>query len=359
MPALGAGGREFESLIRDQFYMTKKFLVVGAGLAGAVYARTLAEHGHNVDLIDQRCHIGGNCYDEVDKHGIRIHKYGAHIFHTSNTRVVDWLSKYTTWRPYQHRVLAKVAHDEYHVLPINKKTAEKYSLEAILDTFYRPYTFKMWGKKLEELNPKIQQRVPIRDDDNELYFPNDQYQMLPEHGYTEMFSRILDHDNIRVTLGTKFDKSFEANYDHIFNSMSIDEYYDYDLGQLPYRSIKFVNHVLPEKRIYQTSVVNFTTWTGPTRVIEWKNFPGHGESDLTVLTYEYPCAAEDNDNERYYPIQDLAGNNRALYDRYLNIQNNKVTFIGRCGTYQYLDMHQVVSSSLSAVNKFLNVDSKL
>lgn len=333
--------------------MTKKYLVVGAGLAGAVYARVLAEAGFGVDIIDKRSHIAGNCYDFVNDYGIRQHKYGAHIFHTSNERVVNWLGRFTEWTEYKHRVLAKVNHTEYHVLPINQDTQKLYSREQILDIFYRPYTKKMWGVELDQLSPKIVERVPIRDDDNDLYFPNDRFHYLPKHGYTTMFEQIFDHNNISVSLGTTFKQSMEKNYDHVFNCMAIDEYYDYCFGDLPYRSIKFQTLTLPEERIYVTSVVNFTTYTGPTRVIEWKNFPGHGQGPQTTLTYEYPCDYRENECERYYPVQDRSGVNKKIYERYAEIPNVKVSFIGRCGTYQYLDMHQIVSSSLAGAEKFI------
>lgn len=332
-----------------------KFLVVGAGFAGAVYARELAEAGHTVDVIDSRDHVAGNAYDYVNENGIRVHKYGPHIFHTSNMKVVDWLSKFTEWVEHQHKVLAKHTDGDFYVLPPNRDTVARIGKENIVDVFFRPYTKKMWDKEIEELNPKILERVPIRDDDNELYFPNDDFQKMPVDGYTALFDRIFDHENITVKLNVLFDKSMENDYDHVFNSMPIDQYYDYEFGELPYRSIKFETFTLPERQVYKAATTNFTTYDGPTRVTEWKNFPNHGDNHLaTTLTYEYPCDYKDNNMERYYPVKDIEGVNAEIYEKYLTKDNSTVSFIGRCGTYQYLDMHQVINQSLISVRKFLD-----
>ena len=334
------------------------YLVVGAGFAGAVYARELAEAGHSVTVIASRDHIAGNAYDYINEEGIRVHKYGPHIFHTSNERVVEWMSQFTDWVEHKHKVLAKHTDGEFYVLPPNKDTVARIGQDNIVDTFFRPYTKKMWDKEIEELNPKILERVPVRDDDNEYYFPNDDFQKMPADGYTAMFERIFDHPNIRVVLDYPFNKSMEADVDHVFNSMPIDEYYDYEFGELPYRSIKFETVTLPEKQMYKTATTNFTTYDGPTRVTEWKNFPNHGENDMaTTLTYEYPCDYKDNNMERYYPVKDIEGNNAEIYGKYLAktvLDNTNVSFIGRCGTYQYLDMHQVINQSLAGVKKFLS-----
>lgn len=332
-----------------------KYLVVGAGFAGATYARELAEAGHIVDVIDSRYHIAGNAYDYVNEHGIRVHKYGPHIFHTSNEKVVEWLSQFTEWVDYQHKVLAKHTDNNYYVLPPNKDTVSRIGKNNIVDVFFRPYTKKMWNKDIEELNPKILERIPVRDDNNELYFPNDTFQKMPAKGYTHLFENIFSHTNINVHLNTNYDKSMEKKYDHVFNSMPIDQYYDYIYGELPYRSIRFETVTLPENKIYSTATTNFTTYDGPTRVTEWKNFPLHGVTKThTTLTYEYPCDYKSNNMERYYPVKDIDGDNASIYAKYKDIENSRVTFIGRCGTYQYLDMHQVINQSLTGVKKFLH-----
>lgn len=329
------------------------FLVVGAGFAGAVIAHELANDGHQVTLIDERDHIGGNAYDYTNEHGIRIHKYGPHIFHTSNEKVYDWITQFGEWVEYKHKVKAQLSNGEYVTLPVNKLTKEIVGEENILDIFYRPYTKKMWDKEIEELDPNILKRVAVRDDDNEYYFPKDIYQIMPKDGYTKVFEKILDHQNIVVKLNTPFHKDMESDYQHVFNSMPIDVYYDYRFGELPYRSLKFHNVNLPMVKALPTSVVNFTNNSPYTRIAEWKNFPEHGSNDKwTTLTYEEPCDYIDNDYQRYYPVKDIDGINQTIYKTYKEIENTKVTFIGRCGMYVYIDMHQAVMSSLAIVKRF-------
>lgn len=329
------------------------FLVVGAGFAGAVIAHELANDGHQVTVIDERDHIGGNAYDYTNEHGIRIHKYGPHIFHTSNERVYNWVTQFSEWIEYKHKVKAQLSNGEYVTLPVNKLTKEIVGEENILDIFYRPYTKKMWDKEIEELDPNILKRVAVRDDDNEYYFPKDIYQIMPKDGYTKVFEKILDHQNIVVKLNTPFHKDMESDYQHVFNSMPIDVYYDYRFGELPYRSLKFHNVNLPMVRALPASVVNFTNNSPYTRIAEWKNFPEHGSNDKwTTLTYEEPCDYIDNDYQRYYPVKDIDGINQTIYKTYKEIENTKVTFIGRCGMYVYIDMHQAVMSSLAIVKRF-------
>lgn len=333
-----------------------RILVVGAGFSGAVVARECASAGHLVKVIDKRNHIGGNAYDYIDENGIRIHKYGPHLFHTNNKKVVQWLSQFTEWVPYQHKVKAQLNDGTYVTLPVNKETKEIVGEENVLDIFFRPYTKKMWGKSLDELDPSIINRVPIRDDDNELYFPNDEYQMMPKNGYTEIFKNILNHSNIEVECNVEFHQSMEEEYDYVFNSMPIDMYFNYDYGELPYRSIKFHNIVLQQPKVLPTATVNFTHDGPYTRVTEWKNIPAHGENDYTtVLTYEEPCDYKDNDYERYYPVKDIEGTNRETYKKYKErVNEDKMTFIGRCGMYVYVDMHQAISSALATARRFLD-----
>jgi UDP-galactopyranose mutase len=335
----------------------KNILVVGAGFSGAVIARELAEAGYSITLIDQRNHIGGNTYDYTNEHGIRVHKYGPHLFHTNNQRVFDYISKYTNWIEYKHKVKAQLSSGQYVTLPVNRLTKEIVGEENVLNTFFRPYTKKMWGKELEELNPDIINRIPIRDDDNEYYFPDDKLQFIPEQGYTFLFENLLNHKNITIFLNTTFKKDLLKKFDHIFNSMPIDSFYDFKFGELPYRSIKFHNISMPSPRILPVTTVNYTN-DGPfTRITEWKNIPGHGFNPLmTTLTYEEPCDYKDNNMERYYPVKDVEGINREIYYKYLkyNKQHDKnVTFVGRCGMYVYIDMHQAINSALTVAKKFL------
>ena len=173
-------------------------LIVGAGFSGTVIAYELSKAGHNISMIDERPHIGGNAYDYTDENGIRIHKYGAHLFHTNNKKVFDWLTQFGEWEEYKHKVKAILDDGRYVTLPVNKETLKIIGKENIIDTLYRPYTYKMWNKTIEELDPSIINRIPIRDDDNEYYFPNDRYQVLPKKGYTEIFNLILDQKTIKV-----------------------------------------------------------------------------------------------------------------------------------------------------------------
>lgn len=329
-------------------------LIVGCGFSGAVIARELAEFGCSVTIIDKRDHIGGNAFDYINEYGIRIHKYGPHLFHTNNEKVFNWLSRFTEWTEYQHKVKAMLNDGRLVTLPINRDTVNIVGEDNLIDTFIRPYSEKMWGMKLEDLDPQIINRIPKRDDDNELYFPNDKFQFMPREGYTKLFENILNHQNINISLNTPFNKSLIADYDYIFNSMAIDEYFDYCLGPLPYRSIKFHNHTLPVVKLFPVSQVNFTH-SGPfTRIVEWKNIPGHGKSnEYTTITYEEPCSYKDNNNERYYPVKDLNGTNRDIYNNYVKLIPRNMQFIGRLGLYAYLDMHQCINNALDISNKFL------
>ena len=334
----------------------KKILIVGAGFSGAVIARELAEANYDVTVTDKRNHIAGNCYDYINEYGIRIHKYGPHAFHTNNKEVVDWLAKFVTWEHFELNVKAQLSDGSYVTFPLKKSDADQWTDEDIINTFFKPYSEKMWGIPFDQLNKNIISRIPKRIDDSEDYFPNDEYKMLPVDGYTNIFENIFDHKNIIVSLNTEFDKSMEQDYDHIFNSMAIDEYFDYCHGELPYRSLKFNNVTLPMTRVLPSHTVNFTHIGKYTRIVEWKNWDHHGENPhYTTLTYEEPCDYKDNNMERYYPIKDLEGLNRKIYNKYKSMVSNNMTFIGRCGKYVYIDMHQAISSALTIAKKFINI----
>ena len=333
----------------------KKILVIGAGISGCVAARLLAEEGYIVDIIEKRNHVAGNCYDYYTEDGILIHKYGPHLFHTNNEDVFNFLSNFTKWIKYEHKVKA-LYDNKYLTLPVNKETKEIVGEENVLDIFFKPYTKKMWGIELEEINPSIINRVPIRDDMNEKYFPNDEYQFLPEEGYTVMCEKIIEHENINLKLNKDYDSSENLNYKHIFSCMPIDVFYNSVYGDLPYRSIKFHNKIeIGTKSDFVT--VNYTD-DGPfTRWTEWKNLPyKNKELSTTFITYEEPCDYLENKKERYYPINDLKGKNRELYNKYkeLSKQASNVTHLGRLGLYSYLDMHQAVNSCMISVKKFIN-----
>jgi UDP-galactopyranose mutase len=369
-------------------------LVVGAGFAGAVYARTLAERGYEVSVIDKRPHVAGNAYDVVDATGTRVHRYGPHLFHTSNRRVVEWLSRFAHLEHYEHKVEALLADGRCVPLPINRRTINEVfglrldrpdAVRVFLQTqaepravirsaadhlvsqigvtltnlFFRPYTRKMWGLELEELDAAVVKRIPLRYDDEVRYFPDDTYQLLPRDGYTETFNVILDHPRIVVLLGTRFDPAMLAGYAHCFNSMPIDEFFQFDEGALPYRSIRFHHVEVPAS--YErghTAVVNFTDDGPLTRETDWSRLPGHAApaSRRRTVTREEPCDYRDNDFERYYPIKTSDGRQEATYRSYKKRAEalGKMTFIGRCGTYQYLDMHQVINQSLVGAQAWLD-----
>ena len=329
-------------------------LVVGAGFSGATIARILAQRGYTIDVIDQRAHVAGNAYDHVNEFGIRTHQYGPHLFHTSNAKVVSFLSQFTEWMPYKHKVKAMLADGRLVTLPVNRETCEIVGKENVLDIFFRPYTKKMWGISIEELDPEILDRVPVRDDMNDFYFPNDQFQALPKSGYTRLIENMLDHPSIKITLNQPYQKNVEKDYAHTFNSMSIDEFFDNRHGVLPYRSIKFHTMHVPSPRLFPVATVNFTHEEKYTRVTEWKNLPGHGANPAyTTLTFEEPCDFSDNNFERYYPVKDLRQENRTLYKKYHAMAPAHTTFIGRCGLYAYIDMHQAVNSAMAIAENFL------
>ena len=333
----------------------QSILIVGAGFAGAVVARELAVNGYKVDIIDQRNHIAGNAYDYKNEHGILVHKYGTHIFHTQNEVVFKWMSQFTKWIGYKHKVKAMLRDGSLVTFPPTRDMVEQLGTENIIDIFYKPYTKKMWGIDIDKMDSSVINRVSVREDNTDLYFPNDTYQYMPLEGYTKMFEKILDHENITVKLNTRFSRSMESEYEHVFNSMPIDVYYEFIHGELPYRSVKFTTVDLPVPKLFEHPVINFTHDGPHTRITEWKNLPNHGANNsVTTVTYETPCDYKDNDYERYYPVKDSDGINRNKYKRYANIKNDKVTFIGRCGMYVYIDMHQAISSSLYIAHRYIS-----
>jgi UDP-galactopyranose mutase len=334
----------------------KNVLVVGSGLSGAVLSRLLADSGKfRISVIEKRNEIGGNIFDYTNSKGIRVHKYGPHLFHTNNETVANFVKKYSEWVEYKHKVKAMLNDGRYVTLPVNNETKNIVGEDRIVETFYRPYSEKMWGMKLEQLSPDIMNRVPVRDDDNEYYFPNDKFQLIPEKGYSHFINQLFKHELISLKTNTPFNKEMENDFDLVLNSMAIDEYYDFKFGRLEYRSIKFHHLDLPLPRILPSAVVNFTHKGPFTRITEWKVIPCHGQNDMyTSVTYEEPCDPQFNNDEKYYPVKDLDGINRDLYNKYKEIKNDKVIFIGRLGLYSYLDMDQCINISLQTAKKILN-----
>lgn len=373
---------------------SRPVLVVGAGFAGAVAARLLADAGIAVVVIDRRNHIGGNAYDEVDSRGVRVHRYGPHLFHTNNMAVVRWLSDFTEWTLYEHRVRAMLPDGQFVPLPINRRTLSVYfaqdlptsdsaalalssvalsianprnAEEALFsrigrdltELFYERYTRKMWDISLSDLDASVVKRIPIRTDDEDRYFASDRFQALPKHGYAAIFDAMLKHELIDVRLETPFEKSMLKNYSASFLCMPIDEFFDFCFGELPYRSIRFHHEGIEISSINApTPVVNFTDTSVYTRATYWHKLPGHwvNRGETVTRTMEEPCDYRDNGLERYYPIKTADGRYQRLYERYADLaaQERNVTFLGRCGTYQYLDMDQVVNQTLQRVGRWIS-----
>ena len=228
----------------------------------------------------------------------------------------------------------------------------KANIGAVLtDLFFRPYTQKMWGLELEDMDASVVKRIPLRHDNEDRYFPDDSYQMLPSFGYTRLFGNMLDHPRIRVTLTEPFDTSMLPGYAHCFNSMPIDAFFDDRFGPLPYRSIRFHHQTVPfETGCGSAATINFTDSLPFTRQTDWSRLPCHvaDRGISKTITREEPCGYAENGYERYCPVRTSDGRYQAVYDRYeaLAARSGNVTFIGRCGTYRYLDMHQVINQSL-------------
>jgi UDP-galactopyranose mutase len=340
-------------------------MVVGAGFAGAVMAERLASQSNlKVLVVDRRPHVAGNAFDHLDEAGVLIHQYGPHIFHTNSQDIVDYLSQFTSWRPYEHRVLAQVD-GQLVPIPINRTTlnmlyglnlqtdeeAAAYLASAVgqelYEKFFRGYTRKQWGMDPSELDKAVTARVPTRTNTDDRYFA-DSFQAMPLEGYTKMFERMLDHPNIDLLLGVDYVEAREAYpHDHLVFTGPIDEYFGYRFGKLPYRSLKFEHRTVDQEWYQPVAVVNYPNEAVPyTRITEYKHLTGQ-ESERTSITYEYPAA----EGDPYYPIP--REENQALFKRYeaLALAQADVTFVGRLATYRYYNMDQVVGQALATYRK--------
>lgn len=358
------------------------YLIVGAGFAGCVLAERLANVSEKkVLIVDQRDHIGGNAYDYHNREGILVHKYGPHIFHTNSRKVFDYLSLYTTWRPYEHRVLASVD-GQLVPMPINLDTINKlYSLQLnalqledffqsraeklprivtsedvvvskvgreLYEKFFRGYTRKQWDLDPSELDASVSARVPTRTNRDDRYF-TDTYQAMPASGYTRMFQKMLSHPNIKVMLNTDYKEIVDMiPYKTMIYTGPIDSFFNYCYGRLPYRSIEFRFETHDKETFQSTGTINFPNEHPYTRITEFKYLTGQ-KHHKTSIVYEYPQA----EGDPYYPIP--RPENAEIYKKYQRLANamTNTYFTGRLATYRYYNMDQVVAQSLSLFEKII------
>jgi UDP-galactopyranose mutase len=357
------------------------WLIVGAGFAGSVLAERLATQlKQSVLIIDRRPHIGGNAYDCYDAAGVLMHRYGPHIFHTNSNDIFRYLSNFTDWHPYEHRVRASV-NGRLLPIPINRTTLNLlYGLELsteeeaeafyesrrepidkirtsedvvvdrvgreLYELFFRGYTRKQWGLDPAELDRSVTARVPTRANTDDRYF-GDSHQFMPKEGYTRMFERMLDNRRISIMLQTDFSKIKKlVPYRNLIFTGAVDEYFDRCYGPLPYRSLRFEHITMPKERHQDVAVVNYPGNEPFTRASEYKHLTGQVHP-YTTITYEYPSDVGDP----YYPIP--CESNRALYKKYqaLAVRQSGVHFVGRLATYQYYNMDQVVGQALSTFRR--------
>lgn len=359
------------------------FLIVGAGFAGITCAQQLAENGYSVLIIDKRSHIGGNAFDKYDEYGVLIHPYGPHIFHTNSKAIFEYLSRFTEWRFYEHEVLAEVEGDFYPI-PINKITINKlYGLnlktdleveeflknvsidrkpirtseDVVLSTvgkdlcekFFSGYTQKQWGMSLSELSASVCSRIPTRTNSDTRYF-TDKYQFMPANGYTKLFEKMLNNNNIEVILDTDLESvRNKASWNKLVYTGPIDSYFNYEFGKLPYRSLKFTHtHFKNIDKSQIVGTINYPNTNEFTRITEFKHLTGQNCKG-TSLVYEYP----ESEGDPFYPIPNELNNN--TYKKYLDLTENikNVYFVGRLAEYKYYNMDQVVASALKLTKDIL------
>lgn len=352
------------------------YLIVGAGFAGSVLAERLARgSGKKVLLVDRRFHIGGNAYDHYDDAGILVHKYGPHIFHTNSREVFEYLSSFTRWRQYEHRVRASVD-GQLVPIPINLDTINQlYGLKLtsmevekffesvaeprehvrtsedvvvsrvgreLYEKFFRGYTRKQWGLDPSQLDAMVTARVPVRTNRDDRYF-GDTYQAMPLRGYTRMFENMLDHDNVKILLNTDYREILDViPYEKMIYTGPVDEFFDYRYGKLPYRSLQFEFETVNEARVQPVAVINYPNEHLYTRVTEFKHLTGQ-EHPKSSLVYEYPMS----EGDPYYPVP--RPENAEIYKKYQALAEERpdVHFVGRLATYKYYNMDQVVAQALS------------
>lgn len=368
------------------------FAIVGAGFSGAVLAHELAKNGQKITVYESRSHIGGNCYSERDQStGVLIHKYGPHIFHTDNEIVWRYINRFSAFEPYVNRVKT-TSQGRVFSLPINLHTinqffnktlspkeakdyitsiadqtislpqsfeeqALKFIGNELYDAFFKGYTIKQWGVEPRYLPASILKRLPIRFNYDDNYF-NHKYQGMPRNGYTPIVEKLLDHENIKVIINKKVTKNQLIKYDHVFYTGPIDSWFEYEHGRLGYRTLDF--HREEHEGDFQgCAVMNYGDTTIPyTRISEHKHFAPWENHDKTVIFKEYSRDCEENDTP-YYPIRLVK--EKELLKKYINAAQSekKVSFLGRLGTYRYLDMDVTIAEALNAARAVLENPNKI
>ncbi len=364
------------------------YLIIGAGLSGCVIAQQITKKlQEKVHIIERRDHIGGNIHDYLDKYGNIVHTYGPHAFHTNNEKVWRYLSSFTEWKPYFHHVEGYI--DGQNVpIPFNLNSIEKlfptnYAnnitdelikkfginkkvtilellnheefkelAKYVYEKVFLGYTIKQWDKKPEELDISVSARVPIYTSKDNRYF-QDKYQAIPEQGYTKMIENILSSPLIKIDLNTEFKNIDKSKYKKIIYTGMIDEYFDYSLGRLPYRSLKFILKTIDKEYYQNTAQKNFSENFDFTRITEYKHFLDQ-QTSKTTISYEYPFEYDEKINEPYYPIPN--DKNHKLYEKYLKLAKNEknTIFLGRLAEYKYYNMDQIVESALNTFEREFN-----
>ncbi len=369
--------------------MQYDYLIVGAGFSGSILAERIArELDKKVLLIDKRPHIAGNAYDYFDENGVLVHKYGPHIFHTNSKKVWDYLSRFTEWHPYEHRVKVMVedlsipipfnmnsVHQVFgasHAERLEKLLIRHYGYgkkvpilqlrethnkdlkrlaDFIYDNIFRGYTLKQWDLTPEQLDPSVTARVPFVISRDDRYF-HDVYQAMPRHGYTAMFRNILNHPNIELCLNRDYrDVVTDVKFNKLIYTGAIDQFFDYLHGELPYRSLRFEFQSLPREYYQEVAQVNYPNHYPFTRITEFKHFISQ-QLPATTISREYPQPHIPGENDPYYPIP--RKENEAVFQKYrkeVRKLNGSVLFLGRLADYKYYNMDQIAARALMLFEK--------
>jgi len=368
----------------------KSVLIVGAGFSGAVVAHSLALDGFNVVVADDRDHLGGNCHTyRDDVSGVMVHKYGPHIFHTDDAEVWDFVNRFATFKPYVNRVKTTVSGKVYS-LPVNLHTINQFFDESfspeqaaefiadiseeiespqnfeeqalafvgsdLYEAFFKGYTKKQWGVDPVELPASILKRLPLRFNYNDNYFSH-RFQGIPDEGYTHIIEKLLDHPYIKVELGKKIRRADASDFDHVFVSGPLDAWFDYSEGELGYRTLDF-EEIRAEGDFQGCAVMNYGDESvSYTRISEHKHFAPWESHDKTIAFKEYSRACS-RDDIPYYPIRLV--NEKAILQKYIDLARNEknISFIGRLGTYRYLDMDVTIREAMDAAKCFIAADKK-